>query len=342
MMKIGIKTRLEDPQLQPSDLFENVVAEAQLAEKLGFDSFWIPEVHGYRESLAAAPLIILSALSERTTRIRLGVGVILLPMKNPVALAEEIATVDHLCRGRLILGFGIGSPTRKLAEMFNVESAGLGDRADEYLELMKALWTSDNVCYEGHNYRCRDLSIWPKPLQKPYPPIWIGTGPGNKRGLRRAARQGDAWLPTSVYDLNSLKQDWLQFSSYLKEAGREAPVRPVQRDVFLAKERDLAVSRMEPVLRRLYREVYSRIGFTFKDSEGRSLDVEKVEFERLKADRFIIGTPEDCIEEIARLRRTVDVNYLILRTGWMGLKHHEVMKSIELIGERVLPEVSKL
>jgi probable F420-dependent oxidoreductase len=341
-MKIGIKTRLEDPQVSASELFENVVDEARLAEKLGFDSFWIPEVHGYRESLAAAPLIVLSALSARTERIRLGVGVMLLPMKNPVALAEEVATVDQLSRGRLIVGLGIGSPTEKLARMFNVDTKGLGDRADEYLELMNALWTSDNVTFNGHTYVCKDLSIWPKPLQKPHPPIWIGTGPGNKRGLRRAARWGDAWLPTSVYEFKSLKSDWQQYSNYLKEYGREAHLRPIQRDVFLAEDRSLAVSRMEPILRKLYREVYSKIGFTFRDSEGKVLDVSSVEFERLKADRFIIGTPEDCVKEIARLSSIVDVNYLILRTGWMGLKHQEVLNSIELLGKKVLPQVAEL
>lgn len=338
-MKFGVKSRLEHENLADYGVFKDAVEEAVLAEKLGFDSYWIPEVHASKEQLASSPLIILSALSQHTHKIRLAVGVFLLSLRNPLLVAEETATLDHLSQGRLILTAGIGSPIDRLTSAFNIDRKNIGTRFEENVKALKRFWLEDNVSYQGSYFKCQEASASPKPVQKPHPPLWIGTSPGNSRGLRRAAFLGDAWLPNSIYDVTSLKEDWNLYESFLREAGKDPSkvVKVVQRNVFLARNRDEALSKIEPALRRLYAEIFTQIGFTVKDTEGELIDPTSASFDRFRQGRFIAGNADDCIKEIEKLQSEVDLNYLVLRVGTRGLSHQDVINTIILLGSDVLP-----
>ncbi len=183
---------------------------AQAAEAAGLDSLWtgehvvLPDPQVPPSPLPASvpmldPAVALAFVAAATERLRLGTGIIILPQRNPLILAKELASVDVVSRGRLIAGFGAGY----LKPEFDAVGApyeGRGARTDEYIEAMRALWTMDKPSYSGRFVSFSGVDAHPRPLQKPHPPIVIGghTPPA----YRRAVRRGNGWygfaLPPEV------------------------------------------------------------------------------------------------------------------------------------------------
>ena len=178
------------------------------------------------------PLALLSALAGVTRTMKLGTMVLVLPLRNPVYFAKEWATLDLLSGGRTILGIGVGWHESEFALM-GVPYRERGPRMNEAIEVVKALWAGDDVTYEGKYYRFRNLTIDPKPAQKPHPPIWIGGGtqPSEKvyaqtvtnidPVLRRIAKYADTWVPHSSSTPEMVKEDWEKVQRFAQELGRD-------------------------------------------------------------------------------------------------------------------------
>ena len=219
---------------------ESLLSFAERAEQLGFDSLWtvdhyLQALPSYRATFLDA-LTTLSAVAARTERIRLGTAILVLPLRNPVLLAKRVATLDVLSNGRFDFGVGVGWHEGEF-DAVGVPIHERGKRTDEILHILKRLFTEENVSYEGEFYRFKDVTILPKPVQKPYPPIWVAGGQTVKRvyydrsykarptklsrALKRIARDGDGWLATSVSVPELLQKDWERISSYAKELGRD-------------------------------------------------------------------------------------------------------------------------
>src|SRR5437879_1995067 len=178
------------------------------------------------------PIALLSALAGVTRTIKLGTMVLVLPLRNPVYFAKEWATLDLLSGGRSILGIGVGWHEEEFALM-NVPYKERGPRMNEAIELVSALWAGDRVTYEGKFYRVKDLTIDPKPLQLPHPPIWIGGGtqpsekvygqtvPDITPVLKRIAKYADTWVPHSSSTPEQVKGDWERVQTFAREYGRD-------------------------------------------------------------------------------------------------------------------------
>jgi probable F420-dependent oxidoreductase len=178
------------------------------------------------------PISLLSALAGVTRTMKLGTMVLVLPLRNPVYFAKEWATLDLLSGGRSILGVGVGWHEEEFALM-GVPHKERGRRMEECLEIALALWSGDDVTYEGQYYRFRNLTIDPKPAQRPHPPIWIGGGtqPSEKvygqtvtnidPVLRRIAKYADTWVPHSSATPGMVKGDWAKVQRFAREQGRD-------------------------------------------------------------------------------------------------------------------------
>jgi probable F420-dependent oxidoreductase len=174
----------------------------------------------------------LAALAGVTRTIRLGTMVLVLPLRSPVYFAKEWATLDVLTGGRTILGLGVGWHEEEFALM-GVPYRERGPRTSEAIEVLKALWASDDVTYQGKYYQFRNLTIDPKPVQAPHPPIWIGGGtqpsekvygqtvPNIDPVLRRIARYADTWVPHSSATPSMVKDDWAKVRRFAREYGRD-------------------------------------------------------------------------------------------------------------------------
>jgi probable F420-dependent oxidoreductase len=187
---------------EPASGVEPLLHIARRADELGYDwlSFtdhvfmpeeWV-EVFGPRWT---DPLTAMAFIGGATRRIGLLSNVMILPYRNPLVTAKVVATADFLTQGRILLGLGAGHMQREF-EILQVPFAERGVRTDEYLRIMIELWTQENPRFEGQFFQFERIKFEPKPVQKPYPPIWIG---GNaKVAIRRAVRLGDGWLPWLV------------------------------------------------------------------------------------------------------------------------------------------------
>ncbi|MBV9859850.1 MAG: TIGR03619 family F420-dependent LLM class oxidoreductase [Alphaproteobacteria bacterium] len=206
------------------------------AEDLGFDSA-VTIDHMLLAPPAYActwlePLTLLAALAGVTRTIKLGTLVLVLPFRNPAYFAKEWATLDVLSGGRSILGIGVGWHRGEF-ELMGVPRSERGARMNEMIEAVTLLWSTDRATFDGRHYRFTDLTIDPKPVQKPRPPIWIGGGtqPSEKvygervasvdPVLRRIARYADAWIPHSSATADMVRGDWDKVQRFAGELGRD-------------------------------------------------------------------------------------------------------------------------
>lgn len=159
-------------------------------EQLGFDSLWVSERIG---SPAPDPLVALAVAAGRTERLKLGTSVLVLPGRNPVILAKEMATLDVLSGGRFLPGVGLGIADPPEQRAFGIERSERGRRHDEALALMRACWTGEVVSHRGDFYSVDDVQVLPTPQQSPFS-VWLGGAATSE--LRRIGRVGDGWLPS--------------------------------------------------------------------------------------------------------------------------------------------------
>ncbi len=206
---------------------------AQADASGAFDSIWVGD------SLFAKPrlesIVLLSALAARTRRVRLGPCCLsTFPLRNPIFLAAQWASLDRVAGGRTILGACVGgSPPRSQAEHefapFGVKLSERGPRLEEGITILRRLWSEDKVSHEGQFYRFRDLTLEPKPVQRPYPPIWIATNPTPEtaapriidRALRRVGLIADGWM-TDATPVARFRERWDSIRGIAAQAGRDS------------------------------------------------------------------------------------------------------------------------
>lgn len=179
-----------------------IATAAQRIEQLGFASVWLSDHIALPNTPAFAPrrvfyepLILAGYLAAATTRVRIGFSVLVVPYRNPVVTAKQLATIDQLAGGRLVLGVGVGWVAEEFA-LLDVPFADRGPRTDEYLQAMRELWASDSPTFAGERVQVENITFWPKPHQRSGPPLLVA---GMSRpAIRRAAALGDGWHPIEM------------------------------------------------------------------------------------------------------------------------------------------------
>jgi alkanesulfonate monooxygenase SsuD/methylene tetrahydromethanopterin reductase-like flavin-dependent oxidoreductase (luciferase family) len=156
-----------------AEVFAQSFVQVDAAERWGLDVIWIAELHFLPErSVASAPLLIASAIASQTRRMKIGTAVQVLPLCHPLRLAEEVATLDHISRGRLVFGVGrSGFP--HTYEAYGIPYGESRERFAEVLEILKRCWAEERFSFEGKFHRFHNVTIVPRPLQTPYPPLRI-------------------------------------------------------------------------------------------------------------------------------------------------------------------------
>ncbi len=191
-------TQFISPETDPLESARAIFGAAQLAETCGLDSYWVIDhlltaADRYRHPVFE-PLTLLTALAARTGRIRLGTSILILPLRVPVLTAKQLATMDALSGGRIIVGAAAGWAKEEF-DASGIPFEARGKRFDEQLAVMKKLWTEDDVTFTGDYFSFSNVTIDPKPWQKPHIPLWIGAeNVAINAPFRRIARFGDGWL----------------------------------------------------------------------------------------------------------------------------------------------------
>ncbi len=314
-MKFGIlywPTRTGD---YPADRhFQEIREFARAARDSGFDLFAVPNIYLASPARFFHPLPLLAALAAETGNMSLLTGIFLLALQNPVDIAEQAATLDAISGGRFILGVGVGRRHIPCAE-FGIEPEHRGARTGEALQVIKRLWTEDEVTHQGRHFTLSGATTAAKPVQKPHLPIWVaGTAP---KAIRRAARWGDSWYPTTSDSLEELESGRDYYYECLQGFGRTAPdLLPVRRDLFVGPDYETAM----------------RDGVRHIQSETRLWG--HVEY---SPDRYFVGSPDSLIEDIERYRVRLGDMYLVFRVQWPGQTHQQAIEQLEFLGGKVLP-----
>ena len=321
-MRVGLSP------LQAGGDFEETIRECERAEAAGFDSVWLGEHHN-NTLLYPTPLLGLAAIASRTRRLRLGTGVLLLPLHHPLAVAEEAAMVDVISGGRLILGIGAGYAPEEFAA-FGVSIKERGSRLDEAVPLIQRLWCEDNVTHEGRHYRITNATVSPRPVQRPRPPLWFAGWV--EPAIRRAGRLGDAWLGGPSATLGELANCVRLFREARTAAGHEAGDVALIRYVFVAETAERARAIAGAAFVRAFEETYFRWPHPVVKRPAGDLTIE-----RLSQDRIILGDPASCLRQIRRFQDALGLTHLVCRMSVAGIPRDAATASLDLFTRDVLP-----
>ena len=264
---------------------------AETVERLGYDSVWVGDSITSKPRLE--PLTIMSAIAARTQRVKIGTAVMLTALRHPVHLAHSLATLDNVSNGRVILGAGAGRGDNQMY-IDEHESVGIpvnerADRMEEGIRVMRALWSEEDVTYEGDHYPLKNVTLEPQPVQDPLP-IWISSN-WVRRGLRRVAEMGDAWI-TNVPSVELFERCWDRVQENAANAGRDAE--KMTRALYISvnlNEEDEALAEGDRFMQAYYSRPYEAVS---------------------KQLLCVFGPPEKCVEAI-RNYREAGVTYFIVR-----------------------------
>jgi alkanesulfonate monooxygenase SsuD/methylene tetrahydromethanopterin reductase-like flavin-dependent oxidoreductase (luciferase family) len=320
------------PAHGPSHLAD-AIEQVRLAAEYGFDGIWIEEHHD-TGPYWPTPLLAIAALAPHLGPLSIGTAILVLPLHDPVHVAEDGAILDEMTGGKLVFGFGLGDSAEEFAA-FRVPAGRRGSRAVEQISIIRALWRGETLEHDGRFYQLHGVRLKTPPVQTGGPPIWIGGwGP---RQLERAATIGDAWFPGPVGTFRDIVERQAVYDEHVRAAGGDPLVRPrpLIRDVIVAttEERAWEIA-AETVLPSYYD--------TYVESEhvlvGRETSGARIADPRdLAADRLIVGDPELVTSELVRCIDTLACDNLVVRLKLPGLDPARMTDMLRLLGREVVP-----
>jgi alkanesulfonate monooxygenase SsuD/methylene tetrahydromethanopterin reductase-like flavin-dependent oxidoreductase (luciferase family) len=302
--------------------------QACLAEQIGFDSIWVSEHHFLEEGYLASLAPMLAVLADRTSSVTLGTAVVLAPLHHPLRLAEDMAFVDQLSRGRLQLGIAPGYRPEEF-QVMGIPKAERGRRTDETIELLKLAWIGKRFSYHSEHFDFNDVIVAPTPFSENGPPLWVG---GNsKYSALRAAKYGCGFMP----DSGAGKDLYDEYLGSFEGPGR--PRLATNRVIFAASSKDEAWELAgESLLRQFnaYRKWFADADD--EDTHGGALK----DYRELSESHYFVGTPDDIIDSITKAEQQFGFEELIFWARPPGMPIEVSTRSLELIAKEVLPAVS--
>jgi alkanesulfonate monooxygenase SsuD/methylene tetrahydromethanopterin reductase-like flavin-dependent oxidoreductase (luciferase family) len=321
--------------------YRDIIAQIELGDVIGFDTAWLGELHFSRAfSILADPLMVLAAAAQRTSRIRLGTAVTLLPLHNPVKVAEQAAIADILSDGRLELGVGRGTAPLHYSG-YDVPQEESRERFDEALEFILRAWTNEQFSFEGRHFRARELAIVPRPLQSPHPPIRIAANSPDTFPM--AGRRGfPIFAPPLINPPDKLSEGLALYRDTLgSHPGDTALAFPVH----VTTSRAQARSECEPGLLRFLREAAERLR-PLGDADIKSFEafrqvlarIERIKYEDLDQEMGVFGDPDYCVERVHALKREYGMDEFICYFNQGGIMDPAmVRRSMTLFASEVMP-----
>lgn len=329
-----------------AEAFTESFEQVDAAERWGLDAMWLAEIHVAPErSVLAAPLSIASAIAARTSRIRIGTAVQVLPLCHPLRIAEEAATVDQISRGRLIFGVGRSGFPRTY-EAYGVPYGESRERFAETLEIIKQAWTEPTFSYSGKYYNFDNVRLTPKPYQEPYPEIRIAANSADTfpaigrlgHGVFVAVRLGT--LSELAPNIRAYREAW-------KEAGHPGAGKVFLRaPVYVAETEAAARAEPEESIMYFYRYLGERLEDSatragvraVEDRAARGRRLQTITYDEALRDKIIVGTPAAVSDRLLGLKEELGLDGILAEMNCgTQIPHPNVMKSLELLCREVMP-----
>ncbi len=333
-MKLGFfVTNQYLPNQSMPQMIQESVEQVSLARQAGFDLICTGQHYMASPYQMSTSFPLLARLAAEAGDMEVAATVVLVPLHNPVELAESVATMDAICGGRFIFGIGLGYRDEECTA-FGVRRGERVGRLREALEVMKLLWTEDQVEFQGKYYQVPRIQPATRPVRQPHPPIWVAAN--SDAAIRRAARWGYPWLINPHATVPMVAEQWSKYGETLDASGQALPEsRPMMRELYVANDRETALLESQPYLGPKY-EAYAAWG---QDKALPGDESFSIPYQDLAKDRFLLGSPDQIVAEIQRYERELGVNYLIFRMQWPGMVQSQVLRQIELMARDVIPRV---
>ena len=338
-MDIGTFLLMQSPTARSSEeIYARGIEQAQAAETLGFRNVWLGEHHFSTYGYLSRPLQLASYIAAKTTRVRVGTAVIVVPLHHPLLIAEEIAMLDILSGGRADIGLGRGYQRYEF-ERFGLQLDAGGQRWDESLDILLKAFDGTPFSYSGKLFNIPETSVYPKPLQKPHPPLWITAQ--SQYSIEAAVRRGINVLTGGFGVPIERLAEFGQFFDKVVAATQPAtrPLVGVQRAVYVTKDATDAREAAEQArwnmrvtlsLRNNYERVENGNAIPIPAQTEPGID------ELL--DRYlVIGTPETCIRQIKRVQELAGISHFNCSFWFGDMTQARVLRSMELFSREVMP-----
>jgi alkanesulfonate monooxygenase SsuD/methylene tetrahydromethanopterin reductase-like flavin-dependent oxidoreductase (luciferase family) len=334
-MRVGLMLVNQHP---PADSlaarWAEVLDQVRLARSLGFDLLVFGQHYLIGEFAMLQPAVSVARAAAEAGAMRLGVSIYLLPLLNPVAVAEETASLDVITGGRFIFGAGLGYRDVE-DQAFGVGKGERVRRLRDHLRVIRALWAGEPATLDTPYCRLHEARIALRPLQRPGPPVWMAAN--SDRAVERAAALGDAWVINPHATLATIVRQMALYRAALERAGKPFPSElPMRRELFVAPTAAQAVALARPYVEKKY-EAYVAWG------QHRALPADDdmaQAFDGLAQDRFILGDPARCADEINRCAGLTGATTMIFRVNFPGMPHEIVTGAMRLLAEQVRPRLA--
>jgi alkanesulfonate monooxygenase SsuD/methylene tetrahydromethanopterin reductase-like flavin-dependent oxidoreductase (luciferase family) len=318
----------------PKRQFEELLRQVEAAQRNGFRHLCLGQHFLYGDYTCLQPIPVFARLAaEVDPDVRLVSTIIMSPVYHPVQLAEDLATLDVMTEGRLVVGIGLGYRPEEF-EYLGVPFGERVRRFEEGLELMKAIWTQPSVTFTGEFWQLDAAEPHITPWQQPYPPVWLG---GHApRAVRRAGRVADGWIIPPAVEIADVGPLLDIFRAEQVKRGLAPGLQPLRRNVFLGADRQDAMEQFMRASANRYLH-YARNGH----EQWRVEDIEKSFAEAVGA-HVLAGAAADVLVEIQQIAGTLPVNPLILRAGWPDMDPDWFISYLDELGAELVPGIAEI
>lgn len=324
------------PERDPAQdvLMAQLLEQIVLAEELGFEGFWLTEHHFIQYGgLVPNPAVLLAAVAARTTRLRLGCAISILPLHHPVTVAEDYAMVDVVSGGRLDFGVGRGN-TLEDYQTFGIPVPESRSRFEEAVDLIVNAWSHERLTHEGQHWQVVDITLLPQPVQRPHPPIWVaGTSVAT---LRWAGQRGyNIMTVPHPFPPEQILPTVVAWRDGLQEAGIDPATRNNMSHIRLWV--DETAERARQVGEAAIAE-YDRVGRGRMRLEGQFAPPAEYDWAGMRAaGRNVYGTPDEVIAGLHAMEQNYGTTIAGVQFSFGGIPHAEVLRSMRLFAREVMP-----
>ena len=331
------------------DVFRNELEQIDKAEELGFDAVWLAEHHFQWYGIATDLMVLASWAAARTRRIRIGTAIAVLPFHHPLRLAEQVATVDIISGGRLDFGIGRGYQAAEYAG-FGMSMDESKSRFAECLEIVLKAWTEEAFSYEGQYTQVQDVTVLPKPLQKPHPPVYVASWM-TPETIRFAAERGFPILAPAGLASDQIRTNYQLYRETLESLGRDSSNLELPALVHIYVDEDDERGRqigMEHSLR--YGASLVTLGTPIQKGGQLSKDYEHYRdfgeagrvMKETRQELMLFGNPDTVARKIEWMRDELDVHYVMCWMNMGGLDQERILRSMKLFATEVMPRFRRV
>lgn len=333
-MQVGVILGDVHGSVSAREHLDRLLRQVEAAQRNGISHITMGQHFLYGDLRWLQPIPTLARIAaELNDDVTLATTVVQVPLYHPVMLAEDLATLDILTRGRLVAGLGAGYREDEFTAL-GIDFSQRFAMFDEAVTLMKQMWTQDRVTFRGKFWSLEDGRTHIRPWRQPHPPIWIGAM--HDRGVRRSARLGDGWPITPETKVPEMRRLLTIYEDERDRLGRPQVKHPLRREIIPAATTEAAFERFEGMAKERL------LAYANRQLATRDAGEIARQFREVARKEAFIGTPEECVTQIRDLARLIPIDPILVRAQWPRMTGDEVVEYLDRLGRDIVPAIREI